>query len=318
MAAPILAGGVSGVLAAVEALRAGQLVGLPTETVYGLAGDARRPDVVAAIYAAKRRPAFNPLIVHVATLDQARELAGFGPLALRLAEAFWPGPLTLVLPVNAGGPVCELARAGLDTVAVRVPQHPLARAVIATFGAPLVAPSANLSGQVSPTRAEHVAVDLADAVALVLDGGPCGQGLESTILAPTANGSLLRLRKGSLGTEALAALGMRVTDAGPGSQVIAPGMTLRHYAPRARLRLNAGSPEPGELFLGFGAWPEGARGLNLSAAGDLREAAANLFGYLRSLDGQGDAIAVASIPQVGPEASLAEAINDRLTRAAAR
>jgi len=303
----------SGLDRAAALLRSGALIAFPTETVYGLGGDARNGDAVAAIYAAKGRPSFNPLIVHVADLDAARRLAKVGPEAERLAQAFWPGPLTLVLPLRPDAGLSPLVTAGLPTVAIRLPAHPLARQLIAAFGGPLAAPSANPSGKVSPTRADHVMAGLAGRIAAVLDGGPCPVGVESTILALSPRPSLLRA--GGLTVEDIeAVLGMPLTlPASDPDRPTAPGQLASHYAPAARLRLNAVAPEPGEVFLGFGP---GGGDFSLSPSGDLAEAAAALFHLLREADriaGPAGAIAVAPIPDRG----LGRAINDRLARAAA-
>lgn len=310
---PIRPADAAGIAAAAGALRRGDLVAFPTETVYGLGADARDDHAIAKLFAAKRRPQFNPLIVHVADLTAAREIAEFNPLSLALAEKFWPGPLTLVLP-RRGAEVSLLATAGLDTVAVRVPAHPIAQALLAMFDGPLAAPSANPSGRISPTRAEHAAEGLA-GVAMVLDGGPCAVGLESTIVGFDADRAVL-LRPGGLARAAIEAaagpLAMRLSAGKPS----APGQLASHYAPRARVRLNADAPLPHEAFLAFGAAaPVTANpALNLSPSGDLAEAAAHLFAYLRALDAsRASAIAVMPIPMTG----LGEAINDRLARAAA-
>lgn len=298
-------------------LRAGGLVAFPTETVYGLGADAANGEAVARLYAAKGRPAFNPLIAHVGTIGLAHKLGRFGPDAARLAEAFWPGPLTLVLPRAQDAPVSALALAGLDTVAVRMPAHPVARALLDAFGGAIVAPSANRSGHVSPTDAAHVLADLGGRIDLILDGGACPVGVESTIVACLDRPTLLR--PGGLARAAiervlgrpLAAPRHAADDDAP----LSPGMLASHYAPRARLRLDAPSPEPGEALLAFGP-PPATPGpvLNLSPAGDLVEAAANLFSHLRALDASGaPRIAVMPIPREG----LGEAINDRLARAAA-
>jgi L-threonylcarbamoyladenylate synthase len=309
---------------AARALAEGGLVAFPTETVYGLGADATSGAAVARLYQAKGRPSFNPLIAHVADLGAARALARFDRDAERLAAAFWPGPLTLVLPRHAPCPVAELATAGLDTIAVRVPSHPLARAILAAFGRPVVAPSANRSGHVSPTTAQHVLADLRGRIELVVDGGPTPMGLESTIVA-CLDGALL-LRPGALPRaeiERLVALGEPpqgvAAPADADDVPIAPGQLASHYAPRARLRLDAGSVEAGEALLAFGPTPpdgaaHAAMALNLSPRGDLIEAAANLFSHLRALDAAAvAAIAVMPVPHEG----LGEAINDRLTRAAA-
>jgi len=298
---------------AARILRRGGLVAFPTETVYGLGADATNGQAVARIFEAKGRPRFNPLIAHVADLAAARDLADFGDAALALATKFWPGPLTLVLPLRPGARtrISELVTAGLDTLAVRVPAHPIARRLLAAAGVPIAAPSANISGRVSPTSARHVEEDLGPAVDMILDGGPAQTGLESTILALSPVPALLR-PGGQPREEIEALLGFRLQDYRE-TGVRAPGQLASHYAPRATLRLNAKSAGPGELLLGFGPRaPEGA--LNLSRSGELREAAANLFAYLRALDAQGPAqIAVMPIPEAG----LGEAINDRLRRASA-
>jgi L-threonylcarbamoyladenylate synthase len=312
----------SAIAAAAQALAAGGLVAFPTETVYGLGADAGNGEAVARLFAAKGRPAFNPLIAHVPDLAAARGLASFNAAATRLAEAFWPGPLTLVLPKAAGCPVAELATAGLDTIAVRVPDHAVARDLLVAFGRPAVAPSANRSGHVSPTTARHVLADLGGRIDLVLDGGPTPVGVESTIVA--CLGEPLLLRPGGLArAEIERALGRPLAElpqptAGASDTPIAPGQFASHYAPRARLRLEARSVAAGEVLLAFGQpLPAGAAHatsvLNLSPRGDLIEAAANLFAHLRALDAVGaDSIAVMRVPTEG----LGEAINDRLRRAA--
>ncbi|WP_293375344.1 L-threonylcarbamoyladenylate synthase [Phenylobacterium sp.] len=293
---------------AAAALRAGGLVILPTETVYGLAADAANARAVAAVYGAKGRPSFNPLIAHVAEVAAARRIARFDDRAERLAARFWPGPLTLVLPVLDTAAVCDLARAGLDTVAVRSPAHPLARALLRAFGGPVVAPSANRSGRPSPTTFADALGETGAAAAAGLDGGPCDIGLESTVVALLDVPRLLR--PGAVTRAALEA------EIGPLAEAEAdarrsPGRLARHYAPELPLRLNATEPREGEVWLGFGpGFPEP---LNLSPTGDPAEAAANLFSYLRAADRSGArAIAVAPIPEEG----LGEAINDRLRRAA--
>jgi L-threonylcarbamoyladenylate synthase len=310
-----------------SALSAGGLVAFPTETVYGLGADAANDRAVAKLYAAKERPSFNPLIAHAADLAAARRLAEFSAEALKLAEAFWPGPLTLVLPKLRGCPVGQLATAGLDTVAVRVPSHPVARDILAAFGKPVVAPSANRSGRVSPTSAKHVESDLAGRIDLIVDGGASPLGLESTILA--CCGRTVLLRPGAIPRETIERfLGHDIAVASPGKggggtdgggRPVAPGMLISHYAPQAHLRMNATSVSPGEALLAFGAALPHDAGharmtLNLSARGELVEAAANLFNYLREIDAAGvGSIAVMPIPGEG----LGEAINDRLRHAAA-
>jgi len=298
---------------AAAALAAGRLVAFPTETVYGLGGDATSDRAVAAIFEAKGRPSFNPLIAHVNSLEAAARLVEIGPDARALAERFWPGPLTLVLPRRPDSPISLLASAGLETVAVRVPAHPVALALLQAAGLPVAAPSANRSGAVSPTTARHVAQCLGGRVSLILDGGPCRVGVESTVLDLTGARPAL-LRPGGLAAEILeAALGrplLRSTDSPDAPR--SPGQLASHYAPAAPVRLNAETAGPGEVLLGFG--PAGDAALNLSAAGDLEEAAANLFAMLRALDRPGvGGVAVMPIPEHG----LGLAINDRLRRAAA-
>lgn len=310
--------GPAAVAAAADVWRAGGLVAFPTETVYGLGADATSNAAVARIYAAKGRPAFNPLIAHVANLAAARREGVFNADAEVLAARFWPGPLTLVLPVAAGGRVCDLARAGLDTLALRVPAHPFARELLDAFDRPIAAPSANVSGHVSPTTADHVLADLAGRVELVIDGGPSRVGVESTIVACLPEGTRL-LRPGGVASADLAATLHRplATLEVHGEGLIAPGMLASHYAPRAAVRLNARDVAAGEAILDFAGALSAFRGvarIDLSPAGDVIEAAANLFGALRALDAGGAAgIAVAPIPGEG----LGEAINDRLRRAAA-
>jgi L-threonylcarbamoyladenylate synthase len=306
--------------AAVDALGRGEPVAVPTETVYGLAGDATNPSAITAIYEAKGRPRFNPLICHMADMDMARAHVLFTPLAQQLAAAFWPGPLTLVLPLNPEGGIHELATAGLETAAVRIPEG-FTRTLIGSFGRPLAAPSANRSGRISPTSARHVADDLGDRINLVVDDGPCRVGVESTILAVDGD-RLTLLRPGGIPVDALeAAVGATVNRPTRHAQaaVIAPGMLSSHYAPETPLRLNATSVLPGEAILRFGGVPldgeeKAALVLDLAPSGDLREAAANLFSMLKQADASGAAgIAVAPVPHHG----LGEAINDRLNRAAA-
>lgn len=300
-------------------LRAGSLVAFPTETVYGLGGDATDDRAVAAIFAAKGRPRFNPLIVHLATSDAARDLVAFDERATTLARRFWPGPLTLVLPRRDRCPVSLLASAGLDSLAVRVPAHPLAHALLTAAARPIAAPSANRSGRVSPTTADHVLAELEGRIAAVLDGGPCRVGIESTVVDLTTARATL-LRPGGVPLEALREVIGTVedgvsADAAPAAPR-APGMLLSHYAPDLPLRLDAVTAAPGEVFLAFGpsAPPGAAQTRWLSRSGDPVEAAANLFATLRDVDRQGFiGIAVAPIPDDG----LGQAINDRLRRAAA-
>jgi L-threonylcarbamoyladenylate synthase len=300
-------------------LKAGELVAFPTETVYGLGADATNARAVAGIFAAKERPSFNPLISHVMDLAAARREGIFDAHALTLAAAFWPGPLTLVLPRTAAGRVCDLARAGLETVALLVPSHALARDLLRRVGVPLAAPSANRSGRVSATAADHVAVDLGGRIAAIVDSGPTTVGIESTIVA-CIGGAVRLLRPGGLArTDIEAALGAPLEDPDDAERPAAPGMLASHYAPRAPVRLNAAAVGPGEAALLFAqhrpASLSNARvTLNLSERGDLVEAAANLFDFLRRLDAvTPSAIAVSPIPHE----RLGEAINDRLRRAAA-
>jgi L-threonylcarbamoyladenylate synthase len=311
----------SGLAEAAALLRAGGLVAFPTETVYGLGADATDADAVARIFAAKDRPRFNPLISHLPEAEAAFAQGVFDAHARRLADAFWPGPLTLVVPVHPDTTVCDLARAGLPSVALRVPAHPLAQTLLAGVGRPVAAPSANRSGRVSPTRADHVLADLAGRIGAVLDGGDTRVGLESTVVA-CLGGTPRLLRPGGITRAALRdVLGLdpALPESADAARPAGPGMLASHYAPRARVRLNATQIEPGEAVLLFGsarpAGHERARAaLNLSPSGDLAEAAARLFGALRNLDASGAAaIAVVPIPAEG----LGEAIGDRLTRAAA-
>ena len=293
----------------------GGLCAFATETVYGLGADARNADAVLAIYAAKGRPRFNPLIVHCASLDMAERYVVFDDVARRLAAAFWPGPLTLVLPMVPDNGICDIVTAGLDTLAVRVPAHETARRLIALADRPIAAPSANPSGTLSPTRAADVIAGFGGKVP-VLEGGNCASGVESTIIA-SRNGQVVQLRAGAVPHEAIeAVLGRAVPRAKPGDAITAPGMMARHYAPKSALRLNVEQPEPGEAYLGFGPAPVVSGPLrNLSEAGDLAEAARNLFALLHDLDDAGaPSIAVAPIPETG----LGEAINDRLRRAATK
>ncbi|HZV83879.1 MAG TPA: L-threonylcarbamoyladenylate synthase [Brevundimonas sp.] len=290
-------------------MRAGGLVILPTETVYGLAADAGNAAAVAAIFEAKGRPRFNPLIAHVADAAQAEAVAVFDARARALAEAFWPGPLTLVAPVRDGDRVCDLARAGLDSVAVRVPAHDRARAVIAAFGRPVVAPSANRSGRPSPTTFADAVEETGAFAAAALDGGPCLVGVESTVVSVLGDRIAL-LRPGSVTREEIEAVAGPLDRNGEGHR--SPGRLALHYAPDAPVRIDADAVRPGEILLGFGPGV-GALRWSLSPSGDLREAAANLFRHLREADRQRPAgIAVSPIPATG----LGEAINDRLRRAA--
>jgi L-threonylcarbamoyladenylate synthase len=302
---------------AARTLREGRLVAFPTETVYGLGADATNGRAVAAIYEAKGRPRFNPLIVHVADVEAARRIAVLGDLGETLAAAFWPGPLTLVLPKQPGTAISDLATAALYTVAIRIPSEPVAQALLRAMDGPVVAPSANRSGHVSATTAAHVAADLGDAVATILDGGPSAHGVESTIVDATGVAPRL-LRPGAVTAEAIrAAVGtLAVAMSHDHQRPSAPGQLESHYAPRAAVRLGARAVHRGEALLAFGddVPPHDGPIFNLSPAGDLAEAAANLFAALRGLDAsQVAAIAVMPIPDDG----LGAAINDRLRRAAA-
>jgi L-threonylcarbamoyladenylate synthase len=314
--ATIVAASPEMVAAAARALSERALVAFPTETVYGLGGDATDDAAVAGIFAAKGRPRFNPLIVHVPSLAEAEVIAVFDERARSVAQRFWPGPLTLVLPRRAEAGISLLASAGLDTVAVRIPDHPIAQALLRAAGRPVAAPSANRSGRVSPTEAAHVAAELGDAVAMILDGGLCPVGVESTVLDLSGPAPVL-LRPGGVTFEALAdMLGPLATSADNPNAPRSPGQLASHYAPTLPLRMNAIDLRPGEALLAFGpSVPAGAdETLNLSPGSDLVEAAANLFAMLRRLDRPAfGGIAVMPIPEHG----LGRAINDRLRRAAA-
>ncbi|WP_299648125.1 L-threonylcarbamoyladenylate synthase [uncultured Tateyamaria sp.] len=295
----------AGIAEAARLLGAGALVSFPTETVYGLGGDARDSVAVARIFDAKGRPRFNPLIVHVPDLDAARHFADISGPVEALAQHFWPGPLTLVAPLSEGHGLSPLVTAGLDTVALRVPAHPAAQDVLRVFDGPVAAPSANPSGRISPTTAAHVLAGLAGKVDAVLDAGPCPVGLESTIVGGTP---LALLRPGGLAQEDIERVVGPLKTAG--ETITAPGQLASHYAPNAAIRLNANAAHPGEVLLGFGPMQSD---LNLSVTGDLIEAAAHLFDHLHTLDAMDRPIAVAPIPNCG----LGRAINDRLRRAAA-
>lgn len=318
--------GKAAIAAAMKLWRDGRLVAFGTETVYGLGGDATNAEAVAAIFRTKHRPATNPLISHVADIDAAFAHAQATPLARRLAEAFWPGPMTLVLQRLSASPIVSQATANLPSIAIRVPGSATARELLAAYGKPVVAPSANMSGGLSPTMAGHVATAFAGQrePGLIIDSGACVYGLESTVIDGRGDGGMPTiLRQGSLtGTQIAAALGLAAMP-GVGSNednlVVSPGQQLQHYAPKAKLRLNAAAPKPNEAWLGFAADPTGFDSSrhpqpcrNLSRKGDLNEAAANLFAMLHALDGAGvGRIAVAPIP----DKDLGAAINDRLTRA---
>lgn len=293
----------------------GGLVAFPTETVYGLGANASDGCAVARLYAAKGRPRFNPLIVHVSGIRAAERLGVFPDRARRLAERFWPGPLTLVVPLAPDAPVASLVSAGLDTIGLRVPSHPVARALISAAGVPIAAPSANRSGHVSPTTAAHVAADFTGVEGLLVDGGRCPGGLESTVVGLTGDAAVLLRPGGVPRAQIEGALGGPLTAALAGQAApAAPGMLASHYAPRAPLRLGARAARPGEVLLAFGPDAPHDAARNLSPSGDLAEAAANLFAYLRELDAA-DAQAIAVMPV--PHQGLGEAINDRLARAAA-
>ena len=307
----------NGIEKAAAILRSGGLVSFPTETVYGLGADARDGRAVAKIYAAKGRPSFNPLIVHLPDLATARKLAEFDDLSLKLGRAFWPGPLTLVLPLKPEAGLSDLVTAGLPSVALRVPAHPVAQSLLTEFDGPVAAPSANPSGQISPTTAGHVMDGLSGKIDAVIDGGPCPVGLESTIALSDGHRVAI-LREGGVTREQIeACLSQQVAEAGHSDAPQSPGQLASHYAPSVQVRLNAGARRADELLLGFGPDISDAD-LNLSPKGDLIEAAANLFGYLRQMDERAQrqgisTIAVSPIPMKG----LGAAINDRLKRAAA-
>ncbi len=299
----------AGLAKAADLIRQGQLVAFPTETVYGLGGDALNGEAVAAIYAAKGRPSFNPLIAHVASAEAAQRFVQWSDQAEQLAAAFWPGPLTLVLPLRADHDVSSLVTAGLDSLAVRVPAHPTARALLQAVDGPVAAPSANPSGRISPTTADHVAAGLDGRIAAILDDGPCGVGLESTIVGLAGEPTLLR--PGGVALEEIERiLGTQLHIHQTGDLLTAPGQLQSHYAPEAPVRLNANARRGDEVLLGFGAVE---CDVNLSANSNLAEAAANLFAALHQLDTSGRPIAVTPIPNKG----LGRAINDRLKRAAA-
>lgn len=302
--------GEAAIAEAAALILAGQPVATPTETVYGLAADATSGEAVARIYAAKGRPAFNPLIVHVADMEMARSIAAFSPAAEALADRFWPGPLTLVLPRTPGCPVASLATAGLETIAIRMPAHPAIQALIRASGRTLAAPSANASGTISPTRADHVLRSLAGRIPFVIDAGETRHGLESTIVAITAD-RLRLLRPGPVTADALEQASGLVVETAASDAIEAPGQLASHYAPSLPLRPNVAEARPGEWLIGFGSISGDA---TLSTTGDLVEAAARLFARLHEADASGRAaIAIAPIPESG----LGIAINDRIRRAAA-
>ncbi|MBR3369309.1 MAG: threonylcarbamoyl-AMP synthase [Rhodobacteraceae bacterium] len=302
----------AGISRASTILRSGGLVAIPTETVYGLAGDARNPAAVKAIFAAKGRPAHNPLIVHVAHMDTATALARLDDTARTLAHHFWPGALTLVAPLRDGHGLAPAVTAGLDTVALRLPAHPAARALLAEFGRPVAAPSANPSGQISPTTAAHVMAGLSGRIAAVLDGGACPVGVESTIIGTDDTGRAVVLRAGGISPEMMAGVLGYLPAPAQSATITAPGQMASHYAPRASVRLNAAKRTGHEVWIGFGPDCTGAD-FTLSENGDLAQAASQLFAILHKADALGRPIAVAPVP----EHDLGLAINDRLRRAAA-
>ena len=312
----VLGANESGIAKAAELLRRGQLVAIPTETVYGLGADACNSMAVAAIYEAKERPSFNPLIVHASSVEEALTIVDLPDMLRNLAMAFWPGPLTLVAPKRQNAGIAEIVTAGQPSIAVRVPDNQIALALIKELGRPIAAPSANPSGRISPTRVEHVLDGLGGRISAVLDGGPCEVGLESTIVGMVSDAPVL-FRPGGISREAISsAIGEDIRLAN-GDQIVTPGQLASHYAPVAQVRLNAAGPQDGEIFLGFGK-VAGPDGWNLSPAGDLREAAANLFSLLRDIDAFASSqeisrIAIAPVPATG----IGLAINDRLMRAAA-
>jgi len=312
---PVLVATEEAIGQAAQALAGGEIVAFPTETVYGLGANALDASAVARVFAAKERPRFNPLIVHVPDLAAAETYAVFDATARKLAGAFWPGPLSLVLPKRPGCGIADLVTAGLDTIALRAPNHPVAQALLAEAGLPIAAPSANRSGRISPTRASHVAAELGDIPAMILDGGPCARGIESTVVSAAGEAPVL-LRLGAVPREQIeAVLGQTLPLAKEDAAIASPGQLARHYAPNTPLRLDVAEVRTGEALLAFGPdAPQGAvASINLSATGSLEEAAANLFAALRALDAMGaSAIAVMPMPGHG----LGEAINDRLRRAA--
>ncbi|QLC21013.1 threonylcarbamoyl-AMP synthase [Parasphingopyxis sp. CP4] len=292
-------------------ISAGECVAIPTETVYGLAADATNGEAVASVYAAKGRPSFNPLIVHVPDIEMARSLAEIDTVAEKLAGQFWPGPLTMVLPTAKNSPVADIVTAGLNTIAIRIPAHPAMQALLRATGLPLAAPSANASGRISPTQAEHVRMSLDGKIGLIIDAGPSSLGLESTIIAPGESGVRM-LRPGPITAEHISSATGLPTETGSTGTITAPGQLATHYAPAKPVRLDASSSEPDEWLIGFGAIAGDA---SLSESGDLIEAAANLFGCLHEADAsERPKIAVAPLPRDG----IGEAIADRLARAAHR
>ncbi|MAN97975.1 L-threonylcarbamoyladenylate synthase [uncultured Roseovarius sp.] len=308
-ATELLQADAAGYAAASSIWSAGGLVAFPTETVYGLGADARNDRAVARIFEAKGRPRFNPLIVHVASAQSARRYVDWSDAAELLASVFWPGPLTLVLPLLADAGLSPLVTAELPTLAIRVPAHPVAQGLLTEFGGPVAAPSANPSGRISPTTVAHVLAGLSGRIEAVIEGGACAVGVESTIVGLVGRPSLLR--PGGVPVESIESLlDADLVRHSADDPLVAPGQMQSHYAPGARVRLDARERQAGEVLLGFGTVDAD---LNLSPSGDLVEAAANLFGHLHALDSQGSPIAVSPIPEIG----LGRAINDRLRRAAA-
>ncbi|MCP5381510.1 MAG: threonylcarbamoyl-AMP synthase [Kordiimonadaceae bacterium] len=300
---------------AAKILKQGDIVSFPTETVYGLGADARNSDAVAKIYEAKKRPQFNPLIVHLADADDAAQYVMMNVYSRKLAKAFWPGPFTMVLPLKEKSGLSDLVTAGLDTVAIRVPENQTAHELLTEFDGPIAAPSANKSGNVSPTTADHVESEFGPELTMIIDGGPCHKGIESTILQ-IDGGEITLLRPGNITAEQIEKVIKRDIEvqSSPKNNPTAPGQLKSHYAPKTKMRLNVTDPEPGEAFLAFGKYKTDKNSLNLSPSGDLVEAAKNLFSMMRTLDKLGlKNIAVAPIPLTG----LGFAINDRLERAAA-
>lgn len=312
----ILVPTIENIKTAADGLRAGDIFGMPTETVYGLASDATNPAAIAKVFAAKNRPEFNPLISHVSGIEMARQFGVFDLVATRLAEAFWPGALTIVVQRANGSRVCDLACAGLETIALRAPKHKVAQEIISAFGGPIAAPSANISGNISPTNAQHVLAELGEKIEFIIDGGNCEIGLESTVVA-VLDGQITLLRHGAIGIKELekaSGAKVMVSDLHDESAPKSPGMMLRHYAPKAKIILNATHAEEGEIFIAFGdANKINAQIIQLSQNANLTEAAANLYAAMRMADAKNPkAIKVAPIPNNG----IGAAINDRLNRAA--
>lgn len=298
-----------------DTLKQGEIISFPTETVYGLGADAIDTQAVAKIFSAKNRPSFNPLIVHLPSIEMVEKYVELSPLARSLSEAFWPGPFTMVLPLKKESGISKLITAGLKTVAIRVPTHPVARQLLTEFNGPIAAPSANKSGHISPTTAQHVDEEFGNELGMIIDGGACDNGIESTIVK-VENNQLILLRPGNITKEMIEEkLKTNIeTDNKPTDNPIAPGQLKSHYAPNAKIRLNVSNPNNNEAYLAFGNKQSIDNMLNLSQNGNLEEAASNLFSMMRALDKLDiNTIAVAPIPKSG----LGIAINDRLERAAA-